>query len=187
MSTSGAELLPHDAIRELTAHLLPHTTVLTPNIPEARLILSEAGTPLSKDITSVDDLEAAGRRIQALGPKWVLVKGGHLPFGPDMTVAKTEAERKTVVDVLVGPEEEVVRVESPWQQSTSTHGTGCSLACGCPFSSEMCEAKETDRAQPRFQLVWPRAKTFRPLFAQHVGMSRRVSAPRRSSGAGTGR
>lgn len=128
VSTSGAQLLPHEAIRELTRHLLPHTTVLTPNIPEANLILSEAGLS-SSEISCVADLESVGRKIQTLGPQWVLVKGGHLPFKSDMTVARTAGERKLVVDVLVGPEGETARVESPWQESTSTHGTGCSLAC----------------------------------------------------------
>jgi hydroxymethylpyrimidine/phosphomethylpyrimidine kinase / thiaminase len=119
VSTSGAQLLPHEAIRQLTQHLLPRTTVLTPNIPEANLILSQNG--LSEvTVRSADDLESMARHIHALGPKWVLVKGGHCPF--------TVGEGKVVVDVLVG-EGGMVRVESTWQESTSTHGTGCSLAC----------------------------------------------------------
>ena len=132
VSTSGAQLLPHEAIRQLSTHLLPHTTVLTPNIPEAILILSENNLP-AIEIRSVDDLETVARRIQGLGPKWVLVKGGHLPFREDFTVAEKESERKVVVDVLVGGNGEVVRVESPYQESMNTHGTGCSLACGFPF------------------------------------------------------
>lgn len=129
VSTSGAELLPHDAVQQLSAQLLPHTTILTPNIPEANLILTQnGGKPL--DIHAVADLEAVGRSIQALGPKWVLVKGGHVPFKEDLTLAETEADRKVVVDVLVGPDAgDVFRVQGPYQESTSTHGTGCSLAC----------------------------------------------------------
>ncbi|ODA77098.1 hypothetical protein RJ55_07616 [Drechmeria coniospora] len=135
VSTSGSELLPHDAIQGLCRHLFPLTTILTPNIPEARLIL-DANPPPSqtacarngRDIESVSDIEIIGRRIQTLGPKWVLVKGGHLPFRRDMRVASTESEMDLVVDVLLGPNGFVLRVESPWQQSTSTHGTGCSLA-----------------------------------------------------------
>uniref|UniRef100_A0A8H7KB68 Pyridoxamine kinase/Phosphomethylpyrimidine kinase domain-containing protein n=1 Tax=Bionectria ochroleuca TaxID=29856 RepID=A0A8H7KB68_BIOOC len=95
VSTSGAQLLPHPS--------------------GSKLILSEAGQP-EQEITCVEDLEAIGRKIRALGPKWVLVKGGHLPF-------------EVVVDVLVGPaDEDVVRVQSPYQESVHTHGTGCSLA-----------------------------------------------------------
>ncbi|KIE01569.1 Phosphomethylpyrimidine kinase type-1, partial [Metarhizium majus ARSEF 297] len=130
VSTSGAQLLPREAIRELSMHLLPRTTVLTPNIPEAILILSGNGDSAlaEKKICSVSDVEFIGRRIQALGPEWVLVKGGHLPFRADMSVAETEDEKHVVVDLLVGPEGKVFRVQSPYQPSTSTHGTGCSLA-----------------------------------------------------------
>lgn len=131
VSTSGAQLLPREAIRELSMHLLPRTTVLTPNIPEAILILAENGDSAlaEKKICSVSDVEFIGRRIKALGPEWVLVKGGHLPFRTDMSVAETEHEKHVVVDLLVGPEGKVFRVQSPYQPSTSTHGTGCSLAC----------------------------------------------------------
>ncbi|KAL6399114.1 uncharacterized protein AUP68_17656 [Ilyonectria robusta] len=131
VSTSGAQLLPHEAIKQLSQHLLPHTTVLTPNIPEAALVLAQNGRP-EVDIRSPDDLETVAREIHALGPKWVLVKGGHRPFKEDLTVAETEEERKVVVDVLVGGDGEVFRVKSPYQSSTSTHGTGCSLAWSHP-------------------------------------------------------
>ncbi|KFH43942.1 putative hydroxymethylpyrimidine/phosphomethylpyrimidine kinase-like protein [Hapsidospora chrysogenum ATCC 11550] len=129
ISTSGATLLPNDAITNLTTHLLPHTTLLTPNIPEAKLILTTSGVDPG-EIRSAADLETLGRRIQALGPAWVLVKGGHLPFRRrDMAVAEGKGEREVVVDVLVGPgERDVFRVEGPWQETSSTHGTGCSLA-----------------------------------------------------------
>lgn len=132
VSTSGAQLLPHEAIRQLSQHLLPHTTVLTPNIPEANLILTQNGlSPLT--IRSADDLETMATQIHGLGPKWVLVKGGHCPFKEDLTTAETDAEKKIVVDVLVG-EGGVFRVQSPYQESTNTHGTGCSLACECRLS-----------------------------------------------------
>jgi hypothetical protein len=128
VSTSGAQLLPHEAIAQLSQHLLPHTTIVTPNIPEATLLLTQNGHQVG-EIQSVSDVEAMGRKIQQLGPKWVLVKGGHMPFRKDLTVAKTDEEREIVVDVLVGPEGRILRVQSPYQKSTSTHGTGCSLAC----------------------------------------------------------
>lgn len=128
VSTSGAQLLPHEAIAQLSQYLLPHTTILTPNIPEATLLLTQNGHKVS-EIQSVSDVEAMGRKIQQLGPKWVLVKGGHMPFRKDLTVAKTDEDKEIIVDVLVGPEGSVLRVQSPYQKSTSTHGTGCSLAC----------------------------------------------------------
>lgn len=131
ISTSGAQLLPLEAIRELSRHLLPLATIVTPNIPEALLILSENvdAAHAQRVVCSVADVEQLARQILGLGPKWVLVKGGHLPFRSDMTVAQTEEEKQVVVDVLVGPEDQVMRIESPYLASTSTHGTGCSLAC----------------------------------------------------------
>ena len=129
VSTSGATLLPNDAIKQLIQHVLPHTTILTPNIPEAKLIITESGSS-EQEVRSADDLETLGRKIQALGPKWVLVKGGHLPFRKrDLVAGDERVDKEVVVDVLVGPEGQTIRVESPWQESSSTHGTGCSLAC----------------------------------------------------------
>jgi len=134
VSTSGSQLLPLKAIRELRELLLPLTTILTPNVPEAKLLLSNAGIPVS-DPHSLEDLIDIARKVYALGPKWVLVKGGHLPFQKDgKTVARKDEDREKVVDVLVGQEGAAVRIESAYQNSRNTHGTGCSLACKVSFA-----------------------------------------------------
>ncbi|RFN53745.1 putative thiamine biosynthesis protein thi-4 [Fusarium flagelliforme] len=143
VSTSGATLLPNEAIQHLCKHLLPHTTVLTPNIPEAVLILSQNGQE-APEVRNVQDLETIAKRIQQLGPKWVLVKGGHRPMKEDLTVAETEEEKHFVFDVLVGGNEEVFRVKSPYQASASTHGTGCSLASA--IASNLSKGIETPKA-----------------------------------------
>ena len=127
VSTSGARLLPQNAVSELCERLLPVTTVLTPNVPEAKLLLSEAGNE-AKEPKCVDDLVGVAKAIQALGPRYVLVKGGHLPFKKDGTVALDEEEKELMVDVLYG-NDEVIRIESAYRKSKNTHGTGCSLAC----------------------------------------------------------
>jgi hydroxymethylpyrimidine kinase/phosphomethylpyrimidine kinase len=127
VATSGAQLLPHDAVKELRAGLLPLTTVLTPNIPEATLFLQDAGVP-APEIRGVEDLEAIARAVQALGPEWVLVKGGHAPLKADLTVARAPEEKEVVVDVLYG-HGRLYRIQGPYQDSKNTHGTGCSLAC----------------------------------------------------------
>jgi hydroxymethylpyrimidine/phosphomethylpyrimidine kinase len=103
------------------------TTVLTPNVPEAKLLLSDAGHEM-KDPQCIDDLIDIAKAVQSLGPEYVLVKGGHLPFKADGTVAVEEAERETVVDILYG-NGEVLRIDSAYRKSRNTHGTGCSLAC----------------------------------------------------------
>ena len=127
VSTSGAQLLPMDAVRVLRTELLPRTTVLTPNLPEAKLLLSEADVD-DLEIRGVADLERVAREVHALGPLWVLVKGGHVPFKSDLTIATSPEERRVVVDVLYG-DGLAVHIQSPYQDSPSTHGTGCTLAC----------------------------------------------------------
>ncbi|OAA57249.1 Phosphomethylpyrimidine kinase type-1 [Cordyceps fumosorosea ARSEF 2679] len=140
VSTSGAELLPRDAVRHLVARLLPRATLLTPNVPEARLLLTETGPHGDvgeEGVRGVEDLERLAGRIRAeLGPRWVLLKGGHVPLrAADLTAAAAASDEEeeeegdlVVVDVLVGPEGATERVQSAFQRSTSTHGTGCSLA-----------------------------------------------------------
>lgn len=126
VATTGAKLLPLDAVNELRTLLLPQTFILTPNIPEAQLLLSESGKG-TVDIQRVDDLEVIAQKVLGLGPKWVLVKGGHVPFKKDGSIATTPEERELVVDLLFG-EGQATRIESPYIDSTNTHGTGCSLA-----------------------------------------------------------
>lgn len=129
MATTGAQLLPEDAVADLRTLLLPLTFILTPNVPEAKLLLANSGEKnTTGDVRRPEDLEDLARRLHALGPRWVLVKGGHVPFTKDRVAASSDAEKELVVDVLLGPEGDVTRVESPYVQSKNTHGTGCSLA-----------------------------------------------------------
>lgn len=176
ISTSGSELLPQAAVTQLSTHLLPLATVLTPNIPEANLILSQNGKPIV-DITSADDLETIAHRIRELGPQWVLVKGGHVPFKEDLTTATEPQDRKVVVDVLAGPDG-VVRFPSSWQDSSSTHGTGCSLACKSyrpylrPRYRSTVLITDAERDQPPSHRASQRVSTFPPLCAQRAASSR---------------
>jgi hydroxymethylpyrimidine/phosphomethylpyrimidine kinase len=144
IATTGAALLPTEALDKLHTRLLPLATIITPNVPEALLLLrtaaSNTNTAAVDKVRTVDDLETIGRAIRRLGPKWVLVKGGHCPFKGDGTAAEGEEGRERVVDVLVGgegEEEVVVRMETGYCDSRHTHGTGCSLACefSCLFAS----------------------------------------------------
>jgi hydroxymethylpyrimidine kinase/phosphomethylpyrimidine kinase len=127
VSTSGSQLLAQESVRELRESLLPITTILTPNVPEAQLILKDAGVD-AVDPQDVDGLIALAKSLQSLGPQYVLVKGGHLPLKSDRTVAKTEEEKAIVIDILYG-EGIVTEIQTVYQDSKNTHGTGCSLAC----------------------------------------------------------
>lgn len=134
IATTGAELLPHTALKEMREKLLPRATVVTPNVPEARMLLKDAGV-VEVGIELLGDLEIIGTELlETGGMEWVLVKGGHVPFRRDYRIARTEEEKEIVVDVLVGKGGECLRMETGWKDSTSTHGTGCSLACeSCPL------------------------------------------------------
>jgi hydroxymethylpyrimidine kinase/phosphomethylpyrimidine kinase len=127
VSTSGSQLLPAEAVRQLRELLLPLATVLTPNVPEAKLLLSNAGLTV-QDPKNVDDLINLAKDLQSLGPKYVLVKGGHLPLRKNGSIASTEAEKEIMIDVLYG-EGQATKIETKYQKSKNTHGTGCSLAC----------------------------------------------------------
>ncbi|KAK0623644.1 Phosphomethylpyrimidine kinase-domain-containing protein [Immersiella caudata] len=126
VATSGSQLLPSEALDALRTKLLPMATVLTPNLPEARLLLADSGHAFIP-VEKVSDLEDIAQLVRNAGPKWVLVKGGHCPFRRDGVIAKSPEEKEIVVDVLCGADE-VVRIETPYHESRNTHGTGCSLA-----------------------------------------------------------
>ncbi|KAI4143887.1 MAG: hypothetical protein L6R39_004405, partial [Caloplaca ligustica] len=99
VATSGAQLLPPSAVTNLREKLLPLTTILTPNIPEALLLLSDAGIT-HPPIHSVRDIARVASLLQSLGPKHVLVKGGHMPLTHDLNIANTPDAKEIVVDIL---------------------------------------------------------------------------------------
>ncbi len=108
-ASSGAPLLAPEGIEVLKEEIFPLTHLLTPNAPEAALLTGlEVSTPAH--------LEDAARRLQKLGPRWVLAKGGHLPGEP--------------VDVLT---DGVNAYHLPGERLAAphSHGSGCALAAAC--------------------------------------------------------
>jgi hydroxymethylpyrimidine/phosphomethylpyrimidine kinase len=106
VAKSGDALLRPDAVQALIGRILPLALVVTPNLPEAAAL---AGMPVQNRA----DMEEAARRIHALGPRYVLVKGGHL-----------EGE---AVDLLWNGRE-LTAFSAPRIESSNTHGTGCTLS-----------------------------------------------------------
>ncbi|KAI0526669.1 Rapamycin-insensitive companion of mTOR, N-term-domain-containing protein [Xylaria bambusicola] len=150
VATTGAQLLPENAVTELRTLLLPLAFILTPNVPEAKLLLANSGAMIG-DISRPEDLENLARKLRTLGPRWVLVKGGHVPFTKEGVAAMSNAEKEIVVDVLLGPDGNVTRIESPYLQSKNTHGTGCSLAAAIAANLAMgLEPHDAVRAACRF-------------------------------------
>ena len=107
VAKGGAALLQDSAASALIALMVPRATVLTPNLPEA-----EALTGLK--VADLDGMRRAAAALLKLGPKAVLVKGGHLD-GP------------VLFDLLLTADGETV-FESRRIDTSHTHGTGCTLA-----------------------------------------------------------
>lgn len=109
VSTSGHRLIEESAVESLVKELMPLATVITPNIPEAEILLGHT-------ITSQEELPAAARELAQRCGTSVLLKAGHL-----------DSER--LVDILFNIKDESltelpsVRIDTP-----NTHGTGCTLS-----------------------------------------------------------
>ncbi len=106
VASSGAVLLEPAALEAMCTRLLPLATVITPNIPEAELLLGHA-------IANDDDAEAALVELLALGARAVLLKGGHL-------------KGKELVDRL-DDGRQLFEFVHP-RLKVEGHGTGCTLA-----------------------------------------------------------
>ena len=108
VATSGAVLLEPQAVSALRTRLLPLADLVTPNLPEAARLLD------AETARSEEEAVEQGRALLALGPKAVLVKGGHAQ-GPES------------VDALV-TRHGVRRFAAPRLATRNTHGTGCTLS-----------------------------------------------------------
>lgn len=126
IATSGSHLLPEDSVKSVRQKLLPITTVLTPNMPEAKLLLRDAGVKVD-DPKNLDDVIQLAKQLQTLGPKNVLLKGGHLPLTAERQIPTRPEDASIVIDVLWDGSE-VTIFQSDFIRSKNTHGTGCSLA-----------------------------------------------------------
>ena len=108
VATSGDRLIAEETVAVLVQELFPLATVITPNLDEAELLLRHK-------IAGVAALEPAARELLALGAQNVLLKGGHL-------------QGDEVVDLLLQPDRDPVRLASPRIASRNVHGTGCTLS-----------------------------------------------------------
>ena len=124
VAKSGDRLLREDAVHALVHELLPLAMVLTPNLPEAEVLV---GRPL----TSEEEIRQAARDILDLGPRAVVMKGGHRPG--DATDILYDGRAFHVF--------EAVRVDTP-----NTHGTGCTfsaaIAAGLARGEDVLDAVE---------------------------------------------
>jgi len=127
IAKSGDALLADTAVDALVSHLLPKATVLTPNLPEAATLLQQ--NPASTQ----EEAEAQGAALRALGPKAVLMKGGH-------------AQGADCVDVLVQASRTRL-FTAPRIATRNTHGTGCSMSSA--IAAEMAKGAGVEAAVAR--------------------------------------
>ena len=110
VATSGARLMEEDGISALCKKLIPLASLITPNIPEAEVLLGV------DEIKTKDDMErAAGKIVQIYGCN-CLVKGGHM------------LDESYSSDVLATTDDRFLWYESKRVDNPNTHGTGCTLS-----------------------------------------------------------
>jgi hydroxymethylpyrimidine/phosphomethylpyrimidine kinase len=107
VAKGGAELLSSPAVDALKVLLLPRADLLTPNLPEAEILLG-------RNVPDLAAMRQAAQELRQLGARAVLLKGGHL-------------DGAILHDVLAS-EDGVLFFDSPRLETRHTHGTGCTLA-----------------------------------------------------------
>jgi len=107
IAKGGAKLISNSSIKYLKKLLIPICTLVTPNIPEAEVLTGYS-------ISSKEDMINAAKKILSMGPKNVLLKGGHLRGKMILDILATKKEIK------VFPKRKI--------RTKNTHGTGCTLS-----------------------------------------------------------
>jgi len=107
VAKSGDRLLQPDAVEAIRDLLVPISRIITPNLPEAGVLLD------AKPDWTLDEMRSRARNLLDLGPEWVLLKGGHL--------SSTES-----IDVLLG--QRSMEFAAPRIATRNDHGTGCTLS-----------------------------------------------------------
>lgn len=134
VATSGDRLLNEDALEALVGKLLPAATVLTPNVAEAEVLSGFAAQ-------NRQDIRRAAQAILSDGPEHVLLKGGDRE-------EYDEDGKRIALDFFLNSEEERW-ISGEFVDSSSTHGTGCTLssaiaarlACGADVLDAVMAAK----------------------------------------------
>lgn len=123
-SKHGDPLLRPEAVDALREAILPLAEIVTPNLGEVKVLTGI-------EITRAEDLGRAAEAVKALGARWVLVKGGHLPGNTD------------AVDLLYDGDR-MVEIASAREDTPDTHGTGCTLAAA--ITAERARGLEMEAA-----------------------------------------
>jgi hydroxymethylpyrimidine/phosphomethylpyrimidine kinase len=131
VAQSGDKLLQDEAIEAIKDHLMPLADVVTPNIPEARVLLD-------RDIEGLEDMQAGARDLAQSGSQSILIKGGHLSAGDSTDL------------LYLANEGRFVQFNAQRIETRNNHGTGCTLssaiasfmAKGCSIEKAVGKAKD---------------------------------------------
>lgn len=130
VAKSGDRLLAEEAIASLCEELIPLATLITPNLPEAAVLLGV------QEADSLERMQAQLSALLALGAQSVLLKGGHL------SEQGQEAERQCH-DLLLHSGA-LYQFTSPRIDTQNTHGTGCSLSSA--IAAELAKGRDLPKA-----------------------------------------
>lgn len=108
VSESGARLLQPEAQKALIAQMLPRATVLTPNLLEARVLVGEP----AREQEEAGEAEALARRVLALGPRTVVLTGGHRSAASDLFLDSAG-------------DGSIVSIDGERHPDGAAHGSGC--------------------------------------------------------------
>ncbi len=157
VAQSGDKLLKDDAVAALKEELIPLAHLITPNLPEAEVLLGRA-------ITTLAAMEEAARELGKFGCSNVLIKGGHL-------------EDADSDDLLyLGDEQRLLRFPGERIATNNNHGTGCTLssaiaaglAKGLPLSEAVAQAKQYITAAIQAGAAYRIGKGHGPLHHFHA-------------------
>lgn len=125
VATSGNKLLQDEAIETLKELMIPMARVITPNIPEAEILLGES-------LNDQSSLPQAARRLSQNGSISVLLKAGHL-------------KEDELVDIFYNAENDtILKLSSQRMYSKNTHGTGCTLSSA--FAAALAKGESLSEA-----------------------------------------
>jgi hydroxymethylpyrimidine/phosphomethylpyrimidine kinase len=130
IAQSGDKLLQDDAVEAIKERLIPLADVVTPNIPEAQVLLD-------RNLNDWDDMRAGAKDLAKLGSRSVLIKGGHSPEGDCNDL------------LYLSGEDRFVEMPAERIATRNNHGTGCTLssaiagymARGCGIEEAVQNAK----------------------------------------------
>jgi hydroxymethylpyrimidine/phosphomethylpyrimidine kinase len=139
VAESGAELLARDARRVLIEEIVPRATVLTPNLPEARVLAGANDAregPAHDDAAEQREGDRLARAVLALGPRYVVLTGGHRAHATDLFLDSAQGE--------------VVAIAGERHPDGAAHGSGCThssvLAAQLALGRSPLEAARIARA-----------------------------------------